>query len=247
MPKDLFSKQTSSYSKYRPYYPVELYEYLLQFVKTRDGVWDCGIGNGQAAIILAEYFKEVKATDISENQLAKANRHPRIEYITSPAEKTPFPDDSFDLVTVAQAYHWFDFKAFAEEVYRVSRPGGIIAIWGYNLVTTNNQNINTAITDFYTNVVGPYWDAERKYVEDNYNTVPFSFPLIASKTFTIENKWSKTDLIGYLNSWSAVQHFLAVKNFNPVDQFAAVLSGYLTDEELITVSFPVFLKIGSVE
>lgn len=247
MPKDLFSNQTLSYSKYRPYYPGELYEYLLQFVKTRNAVWDCGTGNGQAAIVLSEYFEQVKATDISENQLAKANPHPHIEYIMSPAEKTPFPDDSFNLVTVAQAYHWFDFKAFAEEVRRVSKPGGIIAIWGYNLVTTNNQNINTAITDFYTNVVGPYWDAERKYVEDNYNTVPFDFSLIASETFAIENKWSKTDLIGYINSWSAVQHFIAAKNFNPVDQFAAVLSRYLLDEQLITVSFPVFLKVGAVK
>jgi ubiquinone/menaquinone biosynthesis C-methylase UbiE len=87
MAKDLFSRQTSSYARYRPTYPVELFEFLLGFVEEREVVWDCGTGNGQAALVLAEYFKQVKATDISQNQLSLARQHPNIEYLVCPAEK----------------------------------------------------------------------------------------------------------------------------------------------------------------
>ncbi len=247
MAKDLFSSQALLYSRYRPDYPGELYDFIIQFIKNRDAVWDCGTGNGQAAMILARHFKKVKATDISEKQLAMAHPHPGIEYIVAPAEETPFADNTFDLITVAQAYHWFNFKDFADEARRVSKPGALIAIWRYNLMTTGNKDINAAIKNFYSNVVGSYWDAERKYVEENYDTVPFSFPLIASKMFTIEIKWSKADLTGYLNSWSAVQHFIAAKDHNPVNKFAEDVTGYFNDDELISVSFPVFLKLGSIE
>ena len=247
MAKDLFSRQTVSYARYRPTYPAELYEYILGHVRVKDSVWDCGTGNGQAAFVLADHFKKVKATDISEKQLAMAPLRENIDYIACTAELTPFSNDTFDLVTVAQAYHWFNFQAFENEARRVSKPGGIIAIWGYNLITTHNDKIDAVIYQFYHEIIGPYWDAERKFVEENYNTIPFPFSLISSRNFSIDNEWSKSDLIGYLNSWSAVQHFIAAKNFNPVDKFTGELAGYWPDDAMQPISFPVFVKLGQVK
>ena len=121
MAKDLFSIQANTYAKYRPVYPKDLFDHLLQFVAQKNTAWDCATGNGQAAFALAPYFKKVTATDISEKQLSLAKPHPNIQYQISFAEQTSFPDNYFDLITVAQAYHWFTFDAFEKEVKRVAK------------------------------------------------------------------------------------------------------------------------------
>ena len=121
--QDLFSKQATTYRKYRPTYPAELYDLLLSYTQGRDACWDVGTGNGQVAAVLASHFKEVYATDLSTRQLENAIQRPNIHYSASRAETPDFADGSFDLVTVGQAMHWFDHTAFNAEVNRVLKPG----------------------------------------------------------------------------------------------------------------------------
>jgi ubiquinone/menaquinone biosynthesis C-methylase UbiE len=245
MSKDLFSTQANSYAKYRPDYPKELFDHILQFVKEKNTAWDCATGNGQAALGLATYFKRVIATDISEKQLSLAKSHPNIHYEVASAEHTNFPDNSFDLITVAQAYHWLKFDAFEKEVKRVAKKDAVIAVWGYNLFSTNNPGVDASIKNFYTNIVGPYWDKERKYVDDNYGTVPFNFRPLPTKEFFIKTQWSKDDVIGYLNSWSSVQHFIDANKYDPVNDLRNDLDVLWKDVKDIV--FPVFLKMGRVQ
>ena len=244
MLKDLFSKQAEDYAKYRPVYPKGLFEYILQFVTEKNTAWDCATGNGQAAFALAQYFKKVIATDISEKQLSLAKPHPNIKYQIAAAEQTNFPDNSFDLITVAQAYHWFKFDAFENEVKRVAKKDAVIAVWGYNLFSTNNAAINAVIKKFYTEIVGAYWDAERKYIDNCFSSVPFNFTPLPTKDFFINTEWSKDDVVGYLNSWSAVQHFIDDRKYNPVDDIISDLD--LLWKDIKHVSFPVFLKLGRI-
>ena len=245
MSKDLFSNLANSYAKYRPVYPKELFDHILQFVGEKNIAWDCATGNGQAALALAQYFKKVIATDISEKQLALAKQNPNIQYQVSSAEQTNFLENYFDLITVAQAYHWFKFDAFEKEVKRVAKKNAVIAVWGYNLFSTNDAVINTVIKRFYTEIVGPFWDAERKCIDDNFKNVPFNFTLLPTKDFFIKTEWSKDDVVGYLNSWSAVQHFIESKKYNPVDDIINELD--LGWKDVKPVSFPVFLKMGRVK
>ena len=247
MSKDLFSKQSDIYARYRPGYPPALIEYILQFVENLNMAWDCATGNGQAALLLAPHFQFVQATDISEKQLSKAIHHPRIHYSQVNAEQTPFIEQSFDLITVAQAYHWFNFIAFEKEVKRVLKPNGIIAIWGYSLVSSEYNELNILITNFYKKRVGPYWDAERKYVDDHYRTIPFPYEELPGADFFIEKQWNLEDLSGYLNSWSSVQHFIMANGFNPVDEFKADLQKYWPAKETIAFRFPLFLKLGRIK
>lgn len=245
MAKDLFSKQAASYAKWRPGYPAEFIEYIVSFVQNREAAWDCATGNGQAAVILADYFDEVIATDLSDEQLKFARPHEKVFYKQGTAEKTDFADNTFDLITVAQAYHWFDHKAFCKEANRIAKKGAVVAVWGYDLCRTENVELNDLIISFYRDVTGPYWDAARRYVDENYRTVYFDFEEIAiERSFSIKMRWSVEDLRGYFNSWSAVQKYISVNDHNPVDEFIEKLN--LHPEAITAVEFPLFLRMGMV-
>jgi SAM-dependent methyltransferase len=244
--KDLFSKQAGVYAKYRPGYPLELINYILSFVKERDNAWDAATGNGQAARLLAPHFKHVSATDMSEKQLEQAIEDPRISFSVSSSEKTSFAKSSFDLVTVAQAYHWFNFEEFKNEVMRVGKPGSILAIWGYGLIHSTENKIQDLILHFYKDVVGQYWDPERRYVDEEYRTIPFPYADLPGKNLSIEVNWSIEDLAGYCNSWSSVQHYIKARGENPVDQFHKALNQIWSSGKSLTFSFPSFLRLGKI-
>ena len=248
MAKDLFSNQAALYAKYRPSYPTALIDHVLSFVGHKKTAWDCATGNGQAALLYADYFEKIFATDTSGKQIAQATSHPKIIYSTGEAEKTLFPDNSFDLITVAQAYHWFQFDDFFNEATRVGRNGCIIAVWGYGLAVAADEKINELVKYFYFDVVGKYWDAERKYVDQKYETIPFGFKRLPSKEFKIDVEWDVEELLGYFNTWSSVQHFIKANGYNPVDRLADKIKfewGDIQKKKLF--SFPVFLLLGKVE
>jgi ubiquinone/menaquinone biosynthesis C-methylase UbiE len=246
MPKDLFSERSQLYAKYRPTYPQELYDYILQFVEQREHAWDCATGNGQAANVLANYFKKVEASDISEAQLKNAIQRPNIQYHVAPAELTPFPNGTFDLITVAQAYHWLQWKEFYMEATRVGKPNAIVAVWTYNLFRCEDENVNAVIDHFYWDIAGPYWDAERKYVEEGYRTVKFDFDPLPSKDFEIKRSWTKEEFKGYLSTWSGVQLYMKKVGSSPLPLIEDDLDRIWNDTEQKSFRFPLFLRIGRI-
>ena len=246
MAKDLFSKQADLYARFRPTYPKELYEYILSFVKEKKIAWDCATGNGQAAVVLADHFKKVIATDISLAQIEKATLKENIEYRVCPAESTPFAENSLDLVTVAQAYHWLQWDEFKKEVTRVCKPDAVIAIWTYYDRVTDDDNIDKAVHDFYEKVTKPYWDHERKYVEEKYATVEFDYELLPVKSFETVVHWKREDLVGYISSWSAVQKYIKTNGHSPVPIIEEEIKKLWLEGEVKKVIFPIYLKLGRV-
>jgi SAM-dependent methyltransferase len=244
MAKDLFSQQAASYAGFRPGYPQSLIEHILQSTTGRTNAWDCATGNGQAATLLAPHFQHVYATDISEKQLANAVPAPNIHYSVGSAENSGLPENSMDLVSVAQAYHWFDFNRFEQEVRRVLKPGGKIAIWGYGLFYSNNDKFNQAVQDFYSGVLGKYWDPERSWVDKHYATVPFPFDPLPDFESTMKYSWDRRKLQGFLDSWSAVQHYKREQTVDPVAPWIESVASFL--ETPLEVFFPVFLKMGQI-
>jgi len=243
--KDNFSYQSDKYAQFRPTYPDALYNYLLSIVPARDNAWDCGTGNGQVAQVLAQSFKKVSATDISRQQIENAFMHERIDYSVQPAENTSFPDSSFDLITAAQAIHWFDFDAFYKEVTRTIRNKGILAVIGYGLIQLS-PSLDRVVAAFYRDVVGPYWDKERKYIDDNYRTIPFPFDEIESPPFENTLEWTFEHLIGYLGTWSAVKHYEKATGRNPVDLVHDELEKAWGDRETCTGRFPILLRVARI-
>ena len=163
--QDHFYAVAANYAQYRPRYPRELFDYLRGMAPRASRVWDCACGSGQATLELAERFAAVTATDASAEQIAEAPPHPRVTYRVAPAEASGLPDHSADLVTVAQAVHWFDLDRFYAEVRRVLAAGGIIAVWSYGAHQLGDEAIDQLAGDFYHHVVGPYWPPERRFVE----------------------------------------------------------------------------------
>jgi ubiquinone/menaquinone biosynthesis C-methylase UbiE len=247
MAKDLFSKQAALYAKYRPSYPAALISYVLSFVEHKQTAWDCASGNGQAALLYADFFKKVFATDISEKQIAQATAHPKISYSISDAERTRFDDNSFDLITVSQAYHWFQFDAFFAEATRVGKNGCIVAVWGYKLAVCADENINALVKYFYTDVIWKYWDAERKYVDEQYETIPFAFRKLPSKEFRTEVEWNVEELLGYFSTWSSVQHFIQKNGYSPIDEIGSRIKSIWSHQTKKHFFFPIFLLVGIVE
>lgn len=243
--KDNFSSHAEEYLKFRPTYPRELFEFLLKLVSEKITEWDCGTGNGQVAQELAKYFDKVYATDISEKQIKNSVKRKNIHYKVESAEETSFPDRFFDLITVAQAIHWFDFNQFYKEVRRTLKPNGIIAVIGYGLIQTDDET-DSIINNFYNNIIGPYWDKERKYIDENYETIPFPFKEKETIKLTNEFQWTLEKFIGYLQTWSAVQHFVKKKNQNPIDLIYKDLKEAWKGGNTKPVKFPILLRIGQV-
>ena len=242
---DRFSIQSKIYKDHRPTYPEVLLKYIYSFCDAMNTCWDCGTGNGQVAALLSNSFDQVFATDISQQQIKNAITKPNIHYSVQRAEKTTFPDHYFDLITVAQAVHWFDLPSFNKEVNRVLKPNGIIAIWGYGLLKINPE-IDAIVNHFYQHIIGEYWDKERDYIDQNYSTILFNFNEIdLEKTFKIETQWTIDQLQGYFNSWSSVQNYKDKnKGNNPVEQLIKdITPKWNTRQHQIT--FPIFIRIGT--
>ncbi len=212
--KDHFSGHAAVYRDARPRYPAALFDWLADQAPSRRLAWDAGCGNGQASVALAGHFERVVATDPSAAQIAHAQLHPHVDYRVEPAEQASLGDACVDLVTVAQALHWFDLEAFHAEVRRVLRPGGLLAEWSYADCT-----ITPAIDrhkDRLYHDLGPYWPDERRLVESGYRTLAFPFEPVPAPAFAMHVEWDVDAFLAYLRSWSASQRHLAANGNDAV-------------------------------
>jgi len=221
--KDLFSANASDYARYRPGYPPALFAHLASLVADHRAAWDCATGNGQAAALLAPHFERVLATDASEKQLAEAAPHPRVHYSLGAAEASGLADQSVTLVTVAQAFHWFRHAAFFAEVRRVARPGqSALALLAYDLARIEPA-VDALLDDYYTRVVGEYWEPERRLVEDGYRSIPVPFEELPAPPQAMQARWSAAQLVGYLGTWSATTRARRALGRDPLADLAGPL------------------------
>jgi SAM-dependent methyltransferase len=244
MSKDLFSNHANQYAAFRPTYPKELYDFVFKHVKEFESAWDAGTGNGQVARDLSKRFNKVIATDISAKQIEKAYQAENIFYSIA-SEATSFQENTFDLICVAQAIHWFDREKFYAEVKRVAKLDALIAVWGYSLLSVSPE-IDFHIKDFYVNIVGPYWDKERKLIDEQYETIAFPFQEIKTPEFSFSFQWTLNELQGYLETWSSVQKFIRENNYNPVEEFIQRIAP-VWKSAVMTIQFPLFMRIGFIK
>ncbi|XP_008240724.1 PREDICTED: putative methyltransferase DDB_G0268948 [Prunus mume] len=258
---DLFIKQSKQYAKARPDYPEELFDFIASKTNCHDLAWDVGTGNGQAAGSLAGIYKNVIATDTSQKQLEFAIKLPNIRYEHTPAvlsiaeiEQKLAPKSSIDLVIVAQALHWFDLPTFYQGVnWVLKKPNGVIAAWCYTVPRVNNV-VDTVFDRFYTVDVDPYWDPQRKLVDNKYRSIDFPFAPVDGEDntgpfeFMTERLMDLDGFFTYIRSWSAYQTAKEKGVELLSDDVIAAFREAWNDggDGNKAVKFPVNLRIGRV-
>jgi SAM-dependent methyltransferase len=244
--KDHFSAHAAGYAAHRPTYPRSLIDLLAGLAPARERALDVGCGTGQLSALLGDVFAEVIATDASAKQIAEATPHPNVRYRVARAEVSGLAGASVDLITVAQAAHWFDLEPFYAEVHRIARPGATLALISYG-VFVGDPDIDPVLQRFYREDADPYWPPERRHVEAGYRTLPFPFPEIAPPQLAIEVNWRLADLIGYVDTWSAVRAMEQAVGRGPLERFAGDLAAAWGDAERPRlIRFPLALRLGRV-
>ncbi|MFL5462082.1 MAG: class I SAM-dependent methyltransferase [Gemmatimonadales bacterium] len=253
---DHFSVVADAYALRRPAYPDELFAFLAGAVAGHDLAWDCAAGSGQASIPLTRYFRRVIATDSSSAMLAKAPVHPSVEYRRGSAYDSALEAGSADLVSVAQALHWFERELFYAEAHRVLKPGGILAVWTYGACgclmsgpdgnqLIEDQAVTAVVTRFYHEVVGPYWPLERCHVEAGYSTISFPYPELDHPDFQMQQHWTLDELLGYIGTWSATQLYRDATGSDPIPELGRELQRLWGDNRSSRlVRWPLTLRVG---
>lgn len=220
-----------------------MFGWLASIAPVRQLAWDCATGSGQAAVEVAEVFERVIATDASEKQITNAERHQGVEYRVATAERSGLESSSVDLITVAQALHWFDLDKFYLEVRRVAKPRGVIAATAYKLATVSPK-IDAVVNRYYSEIVGRYWPTERVLVE-KFEELPFPFAEIETPPFEMVAEWSVEQLLGYLRTWSATQRFMAAEKRDPLADIETELR-QAWGEQQRRVVWPLTVKVGRI-
>ena len=215
-PADHFSRLANDYATFRPRYPDKLFDLLASIAPGRRRAWDVGAGSGQATVALAERFDHVIGTDVSAEQLARAPVDARIEWHVAPAESVPMiASRSVDLVTIAQALHWFDRERFYDEVRRVAVPRGVIAAWTYGPARLDGD-VGAIVHRYMYEDVGAYWPPERRFVETEYRDLPFPFERLPLPAMSLEHEWTLEEVAGYLRTMSATGRYVERHRTDPV-------------------------------
>jgi SAM-dependent methyltransferase len=235
------------YANFRPGYPPELFAWLARSSPSRDAVWDCGCGSGQASVALATHFGVVYATDVAPEQIEAAKPHAGVRYSVAAAEHSGLAEASVDLVTVAQALHWFDVTAFYAEAVRVARPGALLAVWNYPRPQFVDSELDRRFFAFYSAVVGPYWPPERRHIEAGYRTLPFPFEELTAPSFGLELDWNIEQVAGYVSSWSATARYREALGADPVPLLRKALAEAWPGEgATVPIRMPIGLRVGSL-
>ncbi|CAM8970715.1 unnamed protein product [Rhodiola kirilowii] len=258
---DLFHKQAEQYAQARPTYPLSLFTFISSKTPCHHLAWDAGAGNGQATESIAALYSNVIATDTSAKQILFAPTIPNAIFRQTPPsfsvsdlETYVAPQSTVDLVTVAQALHWFDLPNFYDLVNAVLKPDGVIAAWCYTTPQIDPR-VDLVFDKFYKIDSAPYWDQQRKLVDDRYASLSFPFEAVdgcdgtGPFEFEADVVMDLEGFLGYLRSWSAYQTAkekgVELLNEIVVEEFKEAWRVSGGDERKV-VRFPVYLRIGKV-
>lgn len=242
-----FGMRSSGYARHRPTYPAELFDWILSNCPNRQRAWDCATGNGQAAISLAKHFAQVDATDLSAEQVAEGFRAENLTYKAAPAENSGFDDNSFDLITVAQAVHWFDYELFWPEVRRVARNGAFFCAWGYGFIE-GDQVINAAVIDPALEMFDLFWARGNRIIMAGYQTADINFPFerLDAPELAIEVEWTVEDLVNFFHTWSAYKLMQEQNLGAEVDSLFEGAKAGLADQTF-ALRMPISIAAGHID
>lgn len=238
--QDHFSSIAPQYALGRIGYPEDLYNFLGAQCAGHDLAWDCATGSGQAALDLARTFSGVIATDISAELLTLAPPHPRISYRMASAEESGIESGAVDLITVAQALHWFDLNRFWPEVMRVLKQGGVMAFWGYTWPVVA-PGVDSVLEDFKA-VIASSWPERNSILLAGYSSIRAPLREIPSPSFEASAQWALEDYLAHLDSWSATRYYHERTGEDVVEQFRPAFDRVWRGGRVL-VKWPLILRV----
>jgi len=130
MNTDKFTGKAQAYAYARPGYPNDAVDYIKTLAPASAVFADIGAGTGKFAELLARQGHEIFAVepnaDMREQLAVTLAPYPNAKIVDGKAEATNLPDHSVDVITCAQALHWFDPDAFRAECRRIGKPGALV-------------------------------------------------------------------------------------------------------------------------
>ena len=243
---DAFSDTARQYASARPSYPAAFFKFLADLAPATHCAWDCGTGNGQAAVGLAELFESVEATDASAQQIDNALPHPHVRYRVATAEASGLADGSVDLISVAQALHWFDLEKFYAEVRRIARPRALLAVYGYNWFYLSPQ-LDPLVDRWLLRPIEPYWLPNLRMLWHGYRTIDFPFQEVTEPRLALYLTWNLEQLLNYCRTWSATRSKVAVEGAQFLaDARDALTSVWGNPHQRRTVVMPITARLGKL-
>ncbi|XP_077861677.1 putative methyltransferase DDB_G0268948 [Saccoglossus kowalevskii] len=252
---------SDAYYKFRPSYPTAVVERIITFLGHKSSgpynlAVDVGCGSGQSTRLLCDHFEKVIGYDVSESQVqyaVESNHSTNIEYKLGSAENIPVADSTVDLVTSATASNWFDEQHFYNEVDRILKPNGCVAIYGYAHalfhMNIHGKRLQNVFDELKYKISGEYGTAESHYGE-------IKLPYAESErvdTISIERDYTVADFAGFFKSRPG---YYAYQDNNPqyrgtldnllVQKFMSVFDDVNTPPEktVMHVTFPLYLFLG---
>jgi SAM-dependent methyltransferase len=159
-----------------------------------------------------------------------------------------------DLVTVAQALHWFDTAKFYKECRRVLREGGVLAAYGYGTPRVEHKEAQGLLSEFYTGTLRGCWENGRSHIDDCYEKLYIDFSVafpqsIRNDLLAIEKDYSVADFVGYLSTWSGYREHRKrhAQSADPLEeiakQYQQMFSSDPKDKPMRVIS-PIFMLLG---
>lgn len=243
--KERFSDRVDNYVKFRPTYPAEAVDCMIEKSRADEKpnftVADLGAGTGKFSRLLVERKLNVIAVEPNKNMREAAENelsgYENYTSISASAEETGLESHSVDLITAAQAFHWFDREKCKVEFERILKRGGQVAlIW-------NRRDVSVPFMAEYTDITYRYaveppnetYDHEMNsqtyggFFEGGYNEYYFR----SSQKFDFDGMWGRAQSSSYSPPENHGNHIKlrdALKNlFEKYNKNGFVDFGYVTE------------------
>lgn len=256
------------YATYRPTYPPELYEKILQYLDEgseetgrRGLAVDVGCGGGQSTLPLARHFETVIGIDSSKTQLTEAQKasvnYRNVFYRQSPAEdlSSVVATESADLVTAGSAVHWFDMERFYKEAIRILKRGGTLAVYVYQLPRWRNQDADNLIHPFLRGTVKKYWQEGAYHVFNGYGEPlallqKFFDQGIRDDSMSLNFNYNLREVIGFIKSFPQYTYYKTEHPEHPdeldliFERLKDIFGSNSMEEKVLQGSSEVYLLLG---
>ncbi|GHB46974.1 hypothetical protein GCM10007094_40450 [Pseudovibrio japonicus] len=247
-----FSGLQKIYDHARPRYPEPALNHVVGLLTKASGaeqgcLLDVGCGTGILTRQLQQLSPQSKLTgcDINEDMLSEAKAKDTsgaISWHQSSAEKLPFKDAAFHMITVGQAAQWFDRSKFYKEARRVLRPNG------YLVIIENNRLLEgSAFIDAYETLIETHNSTYfRNYRQFNYahEMKKAGFAETNLQRFPWSRSMSRDDFIEMAKSSSKVQAAIKASNGYFLTELNKILQDHWSADEPIVVDYSTQVFIG---